>query len=131
MDFKKLKYELPSPNTVVLIERTKGPCYIGYRKDKPLSTNIDASQECHWYGRPANENDVEKSDSFFYCNFSDVTVTGWLSIPSLINKANKWDDLDEKISKYYVDENGDEIPDSEGGDLCDIGEAAARAFGYL
>lgn len=45
-------------------------------------------------------------------------------------KAEKWDALDEKIGKYYVDENGDEL-EEEGGDLCDIGEAAAIAFGYL
>src|ERR1044072_6556349 len=108
MDFKKLKDELPTANTLVLIQRQNGSLYLGYRMDRPLSTNPDASQECHWYGRPANDNDVKKSDSFFYCNLSDVTVAGWLSIPSIINRANKWDDLDEKISKYYVDENGDE-----------------------
>ena len=47
------------------------------------------------------------------------------------SKAEKWDALDKKISSYYVDENGDELEGNEGGDLIDIGEAAAIAFGYL
>lgn len=42
-------------------------------------------------------------------------------------KADKWDALDEKIGKFYPDDEADEA----GGDLCDIGEAAAMAFGYL
>lgn len=46
-------------------------------------------------------------------------------------KSEKWDALDEKISKYYVDKDGNELPDDGGGDLADIGEAAAIAFGYL
>lgn len=46
-------------------------------------------------------------------------------------KAERWDALEKEISKFYLDENGDELPEDEGGDLCDIGEAAATAFGYL
>ena len=46
-------------------------------------------------------------------------------------KADRWDALEEQISGYYVDGNGDELSDEEGGDLTDIGETAARAFGYL
>jgi hypothetical protein len=42
-------------------------------------------------------------------------------------KAGKWDDLDGKIGKYYPEEEGEECR----GDLCDIGEAAAIAFGYM
>lgn len=42
-------------------------------------------------------------------------------------KARKWDALDEKISKFYPED-----PEAESsGDLMDIGETAARAFGYL
>ena len=41
-------------------------------------------------------------------------------------KADKWDELDKKIGKFYPE---DETEDT--GDLCDIGEAAAVAFGYL
>lgn len=46
-------------------------------------------------------------------------------------KAEKWDTLDNEISKFYFDEEGNELEDGEGGDLIDIGEAAAAAFGYL
>lgn len=46
-------------------------------------------------------------------------------------KSDKWDALEKKIDTFYpVDENGDDTED-EGGDLGDIGEAAAQAFGYL
>lgn len=46
-------------------------------------------------------------------------------------KADKWDALEKKIDAFYTtNEDGDELED-EGGDLGDIGEAAARAFGYL
>ena len=59
------------------------------------------------------------------------------SIENLINKykikAEKWDKLESKISKCYVDENGDELSeeDSEDMDLGTIGEIAASAFGWL
>ena len=59
------------------------------------------------------------------------------SIENLINKykikAEKWDKLESKISKCYVDENGDELSeeDSEDIDLGTIGEIAASAFGWL
>lgn len=39
-------------------------------------------------------------------------------------KADKWDKLESKIDAFY------EYEDNEG-DLCDIGEVAAMAFGYL
>lgn len=42
-------------------------------------------------------------------------------------KADKWDKLAEEIGKYY-DEYSEE---SKEGDLCDIGEKAASAFGYI
>lgn len=47
-------------------------------------------------------------------------------------KAKWWDDLDKKISEFYPEET-EEIPDTEddGGDLIDVGEAAAIAFGYM
>jgi len=44
-------------------------------------------------------------------------------------KSEKWDKLDEKIGKYYNEEN--ESTEEEEGSLLDIGEAAAGAFGYL
>ena len=40
------------------------------------------------------------------------------------NKAEKWDNLNEKIGIIYEDEDS-------GGDLCDIGEIAAMELGYL
>lgn len=47
-------------------------------------------------------------------------------------KAAKWDALEAKIAACYVDDNGDELEDEDGGaDLCDIGEIAASAFGFL
>ncbi len=46
-------------------------------------------------------------------------------------KADQWETLGEKIAAFYVlDEDGNELTD-EGGDLCDIGEAAASAYGWL
>ena len=49
-------------------------------------------------------------------------------------KADKWDALEEEISAVYgYIENNEwiEYENGEGGDLCDIGEKAARAFGFL
>lgn len=46
-------------------------------------------------------------------------------------KADKWDALGDKIASFYCDDNGNEFSDDEGGDLVDIGEAAAMAFGFL
>ena len=49
-----------------------------------------------------------------------------------LEKAQKWDELDEKISKYYPDEpNDDNQNDGFDDGLIGIGEAAALAFGYL
>lgn len=43
------------------------------------------------------------------------------------NKAEKWDKLEAKISKFYPEDYDDNVE----GDLCDIGEIAATAFGFL
>ena len=45
-------------------------------------------------------------------------------------KADKWDALEKKIASYYVLPY-DDPEEFEGGDLLDIGEAAARAFGFM
>lgn len=54
---------------------------------------------------------------------------------SLKRKAEKWDELGKQIAKFYVPENWDGESDLEdydgGGDLGDIGEVAASAFGWL
>lgn len=44
----------------------------------------------------------------------------------LMRKADKWDELDKKIAKFYPEDESEDP-----GDLCDIGEVAAVAFGYL
>lgn len=46
-------------------------------------------------------------------------------------KAAAWDALETKIASFYLDEDGEELEDGDGGDLADIGEAAAMAFGFL
>lgn len=52
-------------------------------------------------------------------------------IETLRQKADKWDKLKKRVEAHYFDENGEELPDDQGGDLCDIGEDAASAFGLL
>jgi hypothetical protein len=59
------------------------------------------------------------------------------SIENLIEKykikSEKWDKLDEKIGKFYendIDDEENEDGEDEG-NLIDIGEVAAIAFGYL
>ena len=44
----------------------------------------------------------------------------------LKRKADKWDALAEKIARFYPENETEET-----GDLCDIGEVAAVAFGWL
>jgi hypothetical protein len=48
-------------------------------------------------------------------------------------KAERWDALDEKISKFYCNTEGeiDEDNPENKGDLLDIGEIAARAFNWI
>ena len=59
------------------------------------------------------------------------------SIEQLIHKykikADKWDKLDAKIAKCYIDDNGNELSeeDSEDIDLGTIGEIASSAFGWI
>ena len=61
------------------------------------------------------------------------------SIENLIEKykikSEKWDKLDEKIGKFYEndidDEENEDGEDEDEGNLIDIGEVAAIAFGYL
>ena len=51
----------------------------------------------------------------------------------IISKANKWDELYEKIGRCYFDEDGEELSeeDSDNIDLGTIGEIAAMQLGYL
>lgn len=53
-------------------------------------------------------------------------ITGCMTIClGLIQKSDKYDELDELVGKFYDDENGIE------GDLCSIGEVVAGKLGYL
>lgn len=48
-------------------------------------------------------------------------------------KADKWDALGTEIAKFYLNTDGEydkDNPEKEG-DLTDIGECAAAAFGWL
>jgi hypothetical protein len=72
------------------------------------------------------------SDTWTLSVFEKVKgAKGEKEMESIFEKAAKWDALDDKIGGFYVDEKGDELEEGEGGDLADIGEAAAIAFGYL
>jgi len=54
-------------------------------------------------------------------------------LKELKSKAEQWDNLYDELLKFYCDENGnysEDNPTNEG-DLGDIGEAAASAFGFL
>lgn len=54
----------------------------------------------------------------------ETIITGCMTIClGLIQKSDKYDELDELVGKFYDD-------DSEG-DLCDIGEVVAGKLGYL
>jgi hypothetical protein len=44
-----------------------------------------------------------------------------------LEKAKKWDELDDEIAKFYPDDEEEECD----GDLGDIGELCARKFGFM
>lgn len=59
-------------------------------------------------------------------NYTEEQIKEWKT------KAEKWDSLYDKISEYYVDEDDNIVEDDKhDGGLLDIGEIAARAFGFL
>lgn len=78
----------------------------------------------------------------FYMEPEDVTEDFRKRLFDLLNhmqtlddanwkKAENWDKLDMQLNEFYSDENND--PNDEDADpgLVEIGETAARAFGYL
>lgn len=72
---------LPKPNKLIWIKRRIGGIYLGHRIDKPISTNKDASRDCHWYGNPEHLMLLtERNELKFRYNFSDTTVEGWAEI---------------------------------------------------
>ena len=62
----------------------------------------------------------------------NVTMTAE-EAATLKAKAEKWDKLGEEIAKFYCDKDGEYSEDKPeaSGDLCDIGEVAAMAYGWL
>lgn len=73
------------------------------------------------------------SDTYIDVNREDLikisnAISSVLGIEYAFEKAHKWDVLDDKMSKFYENEEGEIEND---GDLTDIGELAASAFGYL
>jgi len=89
-DWTRPEDALPPPGMVVWIRRTKNkvedsPVYIGKRNGDPLSTDPDASRNCHWNGghvstafEPNERNDYNTLR--FTASFSDVTVVSWKRI---------------------------------------------------
>lgn len=63
----------------------------------------------------------------FNTQYTDEQIHEWKS------KSEKWDSLAEKISKFYCDKDGEYSEDNaeDGGDLLDIGEVTAMAFGWF
>jgi len=58
-----------------------------------------------------------------------LVLAGEIEVAEWQRKAAKWDALEAKIAKFYPEEMDGE--QEEPGDLTDIGEVAAMAFGYL
>lgn len=88
-----VKDELPAAGQVVFIKRSKGIYdYIGYRNDKPLSTNPDPSYDCYWNGSPLNDLEIRNGAIRLHTNFSDITVTHWRRIESASHLPVERDD---------------------------------------
>jgi hypothetical protein len=130
--------ELPEPHRLVWIKRDRGVIYIGYRLNKPLSTNPDPSSDCWWYGNNSEDMTCKTWNYHFNNSFSDVTVTGWAYVKPNESSASgmKWvkvghgsfpDDPNEKVFRrklrgiyqyiqtedFYPEHlvfNGEEIP---------------------
>jgi hypothetical protein len=85
MKFIKIEDQLPPKNTLVWIKRIpnkveESPIYLGMRNGRPISTDKDASRNCHWNANHISKLTSENDNSFgfaFNSSFSDVTVIGW------------------------------------------------------
>ena len=65
--------------------------------------------------------------------YNDIKLEYEAMIEKYKIKSEKWDKLDEKIGKFYendIDDEENEDGEDEG-NLIDIGEVVAIAFGYL
>ena len=62
-------------------------------------------------------------------NYTQQQIQEWKT------KAKKWDDLGDSIASFYGDEEAEFDEDGPSlvdiGDLVDIGEIAAMAYGFL
>lgn len=74
--------------------------------------------------------DVSTNPPTVFCYCSEDVASDILNSKA---KSKRWDELNEKIAKCYVDENGDELSEEEAEDidLGTIGEISASAFGWL
>lgn len=103
MDFIKLTDQLPPAWRAVLVQRAND-YYLAYRKDKPLTTNPDASQDCYWRGSKLSQLHIS-DDTIFNCSFSDVTVLGWCELRPVIDKAENYECFRDNVLE--VENDGD------------------------
>lgn len=108
----------------------------GHWSDK-WHPDISICKKCSAEEQKENQKDEEIEDLKANLSDAESTIERYrirlqeLGVDLPETKAEKWDKLDNKISEYYKKEY-DEAEDEEYGDgLIGIGEAAARAFGYL
>jgi hypothetical protein len=77
----KLEEELPVEGQLCWVKRNKNTVYLGHRRNNPLTTNPDVSQDCYWHANIYWDLDkAEHSKYEFRYNFSDVTVEGWMPL---------------------------------------------------
>lgn len=106
----------------------------GYESEK-WHPDITICEKCNAEEIKETSKDQEIEDLTANLSDAEDNVKGYrnrlkkLGVCLPDTKAEKWDKLDEEIGKHYA--NVPESSDEENGDLLDIGEAAARAFGYL
>jgi hypothetical protein len=85
MKWIKIEEKLPPKNTLVWVKRLSNkienaPIYLAMRNSCEISTNIDPSKNCYWYGINGKEinKEQESTNNFKLTNsFSDVTVVEW------------------------------------------------------
>jgi hypothetical protein len=84
----KFPDEIPPKNVLVWVKRVPNriedePIYLAMRSGCILSTNSDASRNCHWYGNHKNtlkEENAEYNTLHLESSFSDITVIEWAFI---------------------------------------------------
>lgn len=77
----------------------------------------------------SKQNDTDRMD--IYITEKALRTIFETHFPTTVNNAKLWKELDDKIAAFYFDDEGEELDDNDGGDLVQIGEVAAIAFGYL